>query len=56
MLISKLCIFQCVNCRSAREHPDKKLRQQMNFVVSRLNEQHFLLYFGENGKGHVRVD
>ena len=39
MPISKLHVCQCENCRSAGEHPDKKLHQQMNLLLSRLDEQ-----------------
>jgi len=38
MPISKLHVCQCVNCQSAGEHPDKKLHQQMNLLLSRLDE------------------
>jgi hypothetical protein len=39
MSISKLHICQCKNCQNAEEHPDKKLHQQMNLLLSRLDEQ-----------------
>ena len=30
---------ECVNCRQAEDHPDKRFHQQMNLLVSRLDEQ-----------------
>ena len=39
MPISKPHVCQCKNCQSTREHPDKKLHQQMNLLLSRLDEQ-----------------
>jgi hypothetical protein len=39
MSISKLHVCQCKNCQKAEEHPDKKLHQQMNLLLSRLDEQ-----------------
>jgi hypothetical protein len=30
---------ECVNCLRAEAHPDKRLHQQMNLLVSRLDEQ-----------------
>jgi hypothetical protein len=39
MPISKLHVCQCKNCQSIEEHADKKLHQQMNLLLSRLDEQ-----------------
>jgi hypothetical protein len=39
MPISKPHVCQCANCQSSGEHPDKKLHQQMNLLLSRLDEQ-----------------
>ncbi|HSN23985.1 MAG TPA: hypothetical protein VLS45_07430 [Methylomicrobium sp.] len=39
MPISNLHVCQCENCQSAGEHPDKRLHQQMNLLLSRLDEQ-----------------
>ena len=30
---------QCANCTEAEDHPDKKLHEQMNLLLSRLDEQ-----------------
>jgi len=39
MSISKIHQCQCPRCQQEAEHPDKKLHQQMNLFLSRLNEQ-----------------
>ncbi|MBI4769339.1 MAG: hypothetical protein HY784_02720 [Chloroflexi bacterium] len=39
MPISGIHVCQCPNCQQAGEHPDKKLHQQMNLLLSRLDEQ-----------------
>lgn len=31
--------YKCVKCLRAEDHPDKRLHQQMNLLVSRLDEQ-----------------
>ncbi len=30
---------KCINCLRAEDHPDKRLHQQMNLLISRLDEQ-----------------
>ncbi|MGD8406244.1 MAG: hypothetical protein PVJ21_21495 [Anaerolineales bacterium] len=54
MPISKLHVCQCVNCQNAGEHPDKKLHQQMNLLLSRLDEQQRRWYVAveANRTGH----
>ena len=54
MQISKLHVCQCVNCQSTGEHPDKKLHQQMNLLLSRLDEQQRRWYVAveANRMGH----
>jgi hypothetical protein len=39
MPISRLHVCQCENCQRTGDHPDKKLHQQMNMLLSRLDEQ-----------------
>src|SRR3970282_180800 len=39
MPISKPHVWQCTNCQSSGEHPDKRLHLQMNLLLSRLDEQ-----------------
>lgn len=57
MPISKPHIWQCVNCQSAGENPDKKLHLQMNLLLSRLNEQQRRWYVAveANRAGHGGV-
>jgi hypothetical protein len=54
MPISKLHICQCANCQGAVEHADKKLHQQMNLLLSRLDEQQRRWYVAveANRMGH----
>jgi hypothetical protein len=39
MPISEVHNCQCVQCLQESEHPDKKLHQQINLLLSRLDEQ-----------------
>lgn len=39
MPISAIHQCQCEQCRSPEDHPDKELHEQINLVVSRLDEQ-----------------
>lgn len=39
MPISSIHICQCSNCQQGSEHPDQRLHQQMNLLLSRLDEQ-----------------
>jgi hypothetical protein len=39
MPISEIHNCQCAHCVQAGEHPDKKLHQQINLLLSRLDEQ-----------------
>ena len=39
MSISKIHRCQCLRCQQEAEHPDKKIHQQINLFLSRLNEQ-----------------
>jgi hypothetical protein len=39
MPISEVHVCQCPNCRQSGDHADKKLHQQMNLLLSRLDEQ-----------------
>ena len=59
MSISKLHVCQCENCQSAGEHPDKRLHQQMNLLLSRLDEQQRRWYVAVEanriGHGGIRL-
>jgi hypothetical protein len=50
---------QCQNCQQAGEHPDKKLHEQMNLLLSRLDEQQRRWYLAVEanriGRGGVRL-
>jgi hypothetical protein len=39
MPISEIHVCQCVDCTQQEEHPNKQLHQQMNLLLSRLDEQ-----------------
>jgi hypothetical protein len=39
MPISEIHVCQCAHCQGSGEHPDKKVHQQINLLVSRLDEQ-----------------
>jgi len=39
MPISEVHICQCSDCTQAAEHPNKQLHEQMNLLLSRLDEQ-----------------
>ena len=59
MSISNPHVCQCLNCQSAGTHPDKKLHQQMNLLLSRLDEQqrrwHIAVEANRVGHGGVRL-
>lgn len=59
MSISGIHACQCQNCQQAGEHPDKKLHEQMNLLLSRLDEQQrrWCLAVEANriGRGGVRL-
>jgi len=59
MPISKLHVCQCENCQNAGEHPDKRLPQQMNLLLSRLDEQQRRWYVAVEanriGHGGIRL-
>jgi hypothetical protein len=50
---------QCVHCLQESEHPDKELHQQMNLLLSRLDEQQRRWYVAVEanrvGHGGVRL-
>jgi hypothetical protein len=48
---------QCAHCQQVEEHPDKKLHQQMNLLLSRLDEQQRRWYVAveANRMGHRSV-
>jgi hypothetical protein len=56
---SKIHDCQCENCQSAGEHPDKRLHQQMNLLLSRLDEQQRRWYVAVEanriGHGGIRL-
>ncbi len=54
MPISGVHVCQCPNCQQLGEHPDKKHHQQMNLLLSRLDEQQRRWYVAveANRKGH----
>lgn len=39
MPISEIHVCQCADCAQKEEHPNKQLHQQMNLLLSRLDEQ-----------------
>ena len=50
-------VCQCPNCQQPEDHPDKKLHQQMNLLLSRLDEQQRRWYVAveANRMGHGGV-
>jgi hypothetical protein len=54
MPISGIHVCQCSNCQQPGEHPDKRLHQQMNLLLSRLDEQQRRWYVAveANRMGH----
>jgi hypothetical protein len=38
MTFSTLPVCQCARCQDTAEHPDRRLHQQMNLLLSRLDE------------------
>ena len=59
MPISEIHTCQCAHCVQASEHPDKALHQQMNLLLSRLDEQQRRWYVAVEanrvGHGGVRL-
>lgn len=57
MPISEVHNCQCVHCQQVEEHPDKQLHQQMNLLLSRLDEQQRRWYVAveANRMGHGGV-
>jgi len=59
MSISGTHTCQCKNCQQPGEHPDKKLHEQMNLLLSRLDEQQRRWYVAVEanriGHGGVRL-
>ncbi len=59
MPISDVHICQCADCQQAGEHPAKKLHQQINLLMSRLDEQQRRWYVAVEanrvGYGGVRL-
>ncbi len=52
-------VCQCPNCQQPEDHPDQKLHQQMNLLLSRLDEQQRRWYVAVEanriGHGGVRL-
>ena len=59
MPISEIHKCQCTHCQQVEEHPDKQLHQQMNLLLSRLDEQQRRWYVAVEanrvGHGGVRL-
>jgi hypothetical protein len=57
MPISEVHSCQCAHCQQVEKHPDKKLHQQMNLLLSRLDEQQRRWYVAveANRMGHGGV-
>jgi hypothetical protein len=59
MPISEVHVCQCPSCRQSGDHPDKKIHQQMNLLLSRLDEQQRRWYVAVEanrlGRGGVRL-
>jgi len=59
MPISGIHVCQCKNCQQPGEHLDKKLHEQMNLLLSRLDEQQRRWYVAVEanriGHGGVRL-
>jgi len=54
MPISGIHLCECANCQGLEEHADKQLHQQMNLLLSRLDEQQRRWYVAveANRMGH----
>jgi len=57
MSISEVHLCQCADCTQAEEHPNKQFHQQMNLLLSRLDEQQRRWYVAveANRMGHGGV-
>lgn len=57
MPISEIHVCQCADCAQKEEHPNKQLHQQMNLLLSRLDEQQRRWYVAveANRVGHGGV-
>jgi hypothetical protein len=59
MPISSIHACQCSNCQPGSEHPDQRLHQQMNLLLSRLDEQQRRWYVAVEanrlGHGGIRL-
>jgi len=57
MPISEVHVCQCADCTQAEEHPNKQFHQQMNLLLSRLDEQQRRWYVAveANRMGHGGV-
>jgi len=57
MPISEIHFCQCADCAQKEEHPNKQLHQQMNLLLSRLDEQQRRWYVAveANRVGHGGV-
>jgi len=59
MPISETHVCQCADCIQQEEHPNKQLHQQMNLLLSRLNEQQRRWYVAveanRKGRGSLRL-
>lgn len=59
MPISEIYLCQCAHCLQEEDHPDKPLHQQMNLLLSRLDEQQRRWYVAVEanrvGHGGVRL-
>ena|SRR3990172_932233 len=59
MPISDVHLCQCADCQQVEEHPVKKLHQQINLLLSRLDEQQRRWYVAVEanrvGHGGVRL-
>ena len=59
MPLSAVGVCQCPACRQPGEHPDQKLHQQMNLLLSRLDEQQRRWYVAVEanrlGHGGIRL-
>jgi hypothetical protein len=59
MPISEVHVCQCANCTQKGEYPNKQLHQQMNLLLSRLDEQQRRWYVAVEanrvGHGGVRL-
>ena len=59
MPISEAHSCQCINCAKKEEHPNQELHQQMNLLLSRLDEQQRRWYVAVEanrvGHGGVRL-